>query len=351
MKKQTLLSLFLERLTYVVICNTLISIFLYLTVSQIVHNLFFSFVFSQSIGLSSYLSAWGLITLCKAQRSDWGWTQGIAGTMIGAMSGTIIGFLLVGDVKKVDDLLYSEDFYLILGIGIWYGLITTYYFLSQDKIFCAQQALHQKQIHLLESEKNLIELQLSALQAQIEPHFLFNTLSNILSLIETNPKHSHAMLECFILYLRGTLDSTRENTIELAEEINNVSAYLDVIKYRMGNRLSVNIEVPEELSQIKIPPMLLLNLVENSIKHGLEPKVDGGTIKVRVEKNTVSIIITIEDTGMGIQDHHSNSGIGLSNTRERLALFSHNDAKMTIEQNQPQGTRVTINLPEYYQYA
>ena len=97
--------------------------------------------------------------------------------------------------------------------------------------------------------------------------------------------------------------------------------------------------------------MLLLNLVENSIKHGLEPKVDGGTINVIAEKNSTSIIITIEDTGMGIQDHHSDSGLGLSNTRERLALFSHNDASMTIEQNQPQGTRVNINLPESYQHA
>lgn len=349
MGKQNLSPLFINRLSYVVFFNVLIATFIYF--AGIYNNFTPALVISQCVGISSNLCVWLLALLCKNPRADWGWYQGIIGVVFGSVFGSVLGLFLIESSFSLNDILNQKKFYIFMSGGIWYGLMVTYFFLTQDKMFFAKEELHRKQIHILENEKNLVELQLNALQAQIEPHFLFNTLSNILSLIETNPKHSHAMLEHFILYLRGTLDSTRENTIELAEEVNNVTAYLDVIKFRMGDRLKANIEIPKELSQIKIPPMLLLNLVENSIKHGLEPKVDGGTINIIAEKNSASIIITIEDTGMGIQDHNSNSGIGLSNTRERLALFSRNDARMTIEQNQPQGTRVTINLPEYYQYG
>jgi len=343
MKQNTILVLFFVRLIYALIANIMIAVFLYLC--GIHKDFLTSLIFSQCVGISVYLSVWALALFCKDIRADWGWFQGITGSAIGATFGTIAGFLLTDTGLNIHQIVYSEKFYLLAGIGIWFGLMATYFFLSQDKIFFAQEALHLKQIHILENEKNLIELQLNALQAQIEPHFLFNTLSNILSLIETNPQRSHAMLERFTLYLRGSLDATRENTIQLAEEVKNVAAYLDVIKFRMGDRLKINIDIPDELHQTEIPPMLILNLVENSIKHGLEPKIEGGTIKVMAEKNNASIIITIEDTGIGIQGNNDNTGIGLSNTRERLALFSQNDASMTIEQNQPQGTRVTISLP------
>lgn len=347
MKKNSLLSLFLERLTYTIFFNLLFGGFLYYSG---VHEYYWSsLIFSQCVGISSYLSVWALCLFCEDIRADWGWFQGITGSTIGATFGTIAGFMLTDLEANISTIIHSDKFYLLVALGIWLGLTGTYFFLSQDKMFYAREELHLKKIHILENEKNLIALQLNALQAQIEPHFLFNTLSNILSLIETNPQRSHAMLERFTLYLRGSLDSTRENTIQLAEEVKNVAAYLDVIKFRMGDRLKINIDIPDELHQTEIPPMLLLNLVENSIKHGLEPKIEGGSIKVMAEKNNTSIIIIIEDTGMGIQGDNDHNGIGLTNTRERLALFSHNNAKMSIEQNQPQGTRIIISLPaDYY---
>lgn len=194
------------------------------------------------------------------------------------------------------------------------------------------------------AERSAVEASLRALQAQIEPHFLFNTLANVTSLIHARPDDAKKMLEEFIAYLRASLATTREAQTSLHQEFQMMQSFLAVLKVRMGNRLATRVDLPSDLQGFRIPPMLVQPLVENAIKHGLEPKVEGGEVALKAERDGDSIKITVEDTGMGFQGA-ANKGIGLQNVRERLDKLFQGRAHLSIEENKPSGTRMVITLP------
>ena len=201
---------------------------------------------------------------------------------------------------------------------------------------------------LASSARMLAEARLRALQAQIEPHFLYNTLANVVSLIGPQPAQAQHMLERFIDYLRATLSASRSEEATLASECKLIAAYLDVLKVRMGERLLYRIEVPDELRQFRIAPMLLQPVVENAIAHGLEPKVEGGEVvlSARVEGDHVSL--RISDTGVGLNEaapRKPGGGVGLSNLRERLRSLYGAAAKVELLENQPCGMTVRLMLP------
>ena len=196
----------------------------------------------------------------------------------------------------------------------------------------------------LQLERELLASRLAVLQAQIEPHFLFNTLANVTSLIHTRPDDAKHMLEEFIGYLRASLATTRENETTLAKEFVLMQSFLSVLKVRMGNRLAVRVELPDDLQQFVLPPMLIQPLVENAIKHGVEPKIEGGEILLKAAKVGDAVAIEVTDTGLGFQNSTSN-GIGLKNVRERLDKLYEGRATLTIEDNTPSGTKITIRIP------
>ena len=201
---------------------------------------------------------------------------------------------------------------------------------------------------LASSARMLAEARLRALQAQIEPHFLYNTLANVVSLIGPQPAQAQHMLERFIDYLRATLSASRSEEATLASECKLIAAYLDVLKVRMGERLRYRIDVPDELRQFRIAPMLLQPVVENAIAHGLEPKVEGGEVvlSARVEGDHVSL--RISDTGVGLNEtapRKPGGGVGLSNLRERLRSLYGAAAKVELLENQPCGMTVRLMLP------
>jgi signal transduction histidine kinase len=194
------------------------------------------------------------------------------------------------------------------------------------------------------AERAAVEASLRALQAQIEPHFLFNTLANVTSLIHSRPDDAKRMLEEFISYLRASLATTREAQTSLQQEFQMMQSFLAVLKVRMGNRLATSVDLPPDLQGFHIPPMLIQPLVENAIKHGLEPKVEGGEVALKAVRDGDSIKIMVEDTGLGFQGAAS-KGIGLQNVRERLDKLFPGRAHLSIEENQPCGTRMVITLP------
>jgi Histidine kinase len=194
------------------------------------------------------------------------------------------------------------------------------------------------------AERAATEANLRALQAQIEPHFLFNTLANVTSLIHTRPDDAKKMLEEFIVYLRATLAQSRDAETTLGREFELMEKFLGILKVRMGSRLSVNVNVPDALKSFKLPPMLVQPMVENAIKHGLEPKIEGGELSLTAERRGEHVAIVIADTGLGFQDSKSN-GIGLKNVRERLEKLYGERAMFSIEENTPCGTRIVISVP------
>ena len=199
-------------------------------------------------------------------------------------------------------------------------------------------------------KRQVIEARMAAMQAQVEPHFLFNTLASIDHLIETDPVRASTMQKNLIALLRASLPTLREanaqGTRALAHELAVIRPYLEILKVRMEERLQTMIDVPEGLHSAEVPPMMLQSLVENAIKHGLEPKPEGGTLAVKAEVLHGMLALTVADTGLGFgKAATAGTGTGLANIRERLALLYGQHAQLTLTENQPSGTVATITVP------
>ncbi len=208
-----------------------------------------------------------------------------------------------------------------------------------------KEDVEKERLNRVTLEKEALEANLRLLHAQIEPHFLFNTLSNILSLIDTAPEKAKNMLMDFNLYLRTSLETTRPDMTTLDEEADTIKAYLNIQKIRLGERLKYTIDIPEILQHQPLPPMLLQPLVENAVKHGLEPTVDGGEIKVKAIENNGHMRITVTDTGKGFSSYNSN-GVGISNVKERIKLIYSDKGKFSLEENFPNGAKAIIEVPK-----
>lgn len=200
-------------------------------------------------------------------------------------------------------------------------------------------------VHHAASAKELSEAKLSLLHAQVEPHFLYNTLASAQLLTRSDPERADAMLGHLIAYLRRSLPLNLEGQSTLGDELERANAYLEILKIRMGPRLSTQIDVPEALHAVVFPSMMLQTLVENAIKHGLESKPGGGIVWIRAARNGDEVSVTVADDGRGFNAESSGTGIGLKNVRERLRLAYGNAARFTIAANFPDGVAATITLP------
>src|SRR5262249_3334527 len=180
----------------------------------------------------------------------------------------------------------------------------------------------------------------------IEPHFLYNTLANVISLVDTEPAAAKRMVERLIDYLRRAASASANGASTLGTQVELLRAYLDLIVLRMGSRLSYKVDVPGDLTPLTLPPMLLQPLVENAIKHGLEPKVAGGTVLVAARRDGQTLCLTVADDGDGFSASQPKgaSGLGLANLRGRLESLYGPRAHMVIEDTRP-GTAVTLTLP------
>jgi sensor histidine kinase YesM len=194
-----------------------------------------------------------------------------------------------------------------------------------------------------ELERQAVTARLQALQAQIEPHFLFNTLANVVSLIESEPARARGMLERLIELLRASLAASRAEEVTLRQEATLLAAYLEILKVRMGERLRYVIDIAPEVPQARLPPLTLQPLVENAIRHGLEPKIEGGMVSITAAGHEGQLVIEIADDGLGFAPR-AGGGVGLANVRERLSSRYGDDARLTIEDARP-GTRVRLTLP------
>ena len=201
-------------------------------------------------------------------------------------------------------------------------------------------------------QREIVEAKMQVMQAQVEPHFLFNTLASVEYLIETDPPRASAMQRSLIQYLRAVLPQIREtaSATNLGREADMVQAYLDLLKMRMEERLHVDLRIPAGLRSAAFPPMMLQSLVENAIKHGLECKQEGGTLQVMAEVVDNRLRVTVADDGLGFGAVPSNgTGLGLQSIRERLKLLFQDHAQLEIMANLPTGVRATIDVP--YQLA
>ncbi|MDP3822516.1 MAG: histidine kinase [Burkholderiales bacterium] len=205
----------------------------------------------------------------------------------------------------------------------------------------AAQAVELRRVRL---ERQATEARLEALRGQIEPHFLFNTLATVRRLQQVEPAQGARLLAHFVDYLRSAQPARQGEAAQLGQEIDLIRAYLGVVALRMAGRLVVSFDVPDDLRALPFPPLTLATLVENAVKHGIEPAPAGGTIMVVVRRIGATLEAVVADTGVGFSGS-SGSGIGLANIRARLQTLYGNAGTLKLHANLPSGVRASMHLP------
>ncbi|OUM03387.1 histidine kinase [Variovorax sp. JS1663] len=306
-------------------------------------------VYSLSIGLIAWLVI-DIGRLLLAGRSATPWPMGWRGVVLIAV-GTVAGFLggnAIGDAwtgkPMLEFLSFPADKFastLLITIGASIVICYFYYARGKSKYLEGEIALAQR---------DATDARLKLLETQLEPHMLFNTLANLRVLIATDPPRAVDMLDRLNSYLRVTLAGSRALAHPLAAEFQRLGDYLALMAVRMGPRLRFRLDLPDALREVPVPPLLLQPLVENAIRHGLEPQVEGGEIAIGARREGGRLLIEVSDTGVGIDVNpslppSSDGGFGLAQVRERLVTVYGPQATLRLAAAPAGGTIATLTLP------
>ena len=267
-----------------------------------------------------------------------GW-RGVAVIFVGICVGFVVG-TLSGDAyagRSTFDLLPNQPLFILylflftasVGMGI------SYFFYAAGKSSYLVNALET-------SRRQATEAQLKLLQSQLDPHMLFNTLANLRALIATDPARAITMLDSLIDYLRATLSASRATSHSLQNEFDRLQDYLALMQVRMGPRLTYTLDLPPELATHSVPTLLLQPLVENAIKHGLEPKIEGGSVTVSARREGNAIVLDVLDSGVGLKD---GVGFGLTQVRERLQAAYGERATIFLGAASAEYTQARVTFP------
>jgi two-component sensor histidine kinase len=303
-------------------------------------------VYSLCIGMIT----WAIVDLGRhflPSAKETGWPRGLHAVAL--VAGGIAGGYLMGN--------FIADF-LCLALGLYSGpppsrtehlryiLVTV--MAGAVGIFYFWSTGHSSYLErkMGETQRLAKEARLKLLEAQLEPHMLFNTLANLRALIAVDPQRAQQMLDHMIAYLRATLDASRATTHSLEDEFARLRDYLELMQIRMGSRLSYTLDLPPELAAQRVPTLLLQPLVENSIQHGLEPKVEGGRIAVSASRRDGQLVVEVVDTGIGgAVPMPGGAGFGLTQIRDRLATLYGAPGGLELLPNGAQGMRAVVRLP------
>jgi len=283
--------------------------------------------------------------------AETGWPQGWAGLVLVAGS-IVLGYLLGTAIADQLCVYYgwyppgaghsesdSNQLRTSILITALAGIAGSFYFYSINKSAYLLRKMDEARQHASEARLKLLE-------TQLEPHMLFNTLANLRALIAADPQRAQVMLDHMIDYLRATLGASLAPTHTLQAEFDRLRDYLELMVIRMGPRLTYTLELPAELAQHPVPTLLLQPLVENSIKHGLEPKVEGGRITVRARREGAALVLEVLDTGVGLSGADKDrAGFGMAQVRERLGSTYGADIAIELVAAGAGGTRASVRFP------
>lgn len=251
---------------------------------------------------------------------------------------------------------YQNDLRL-MGFGILTGagvLISPWIAMSALYRQISGQAQRQRlsfELERSEFARDALDSRLRLLQAQVEPHFLFNTLANVRELVDSGSKQASSVLNSLIAYLRAAVPSLHDASTTLAQELALVRAYLEIMHMRMPDRLQFSLEIEDAALPVNCPPMTLLTLVENAVRHGIDPSEEGGHIKVQVSLQDGRCYAVVSDTGVGLGYGSQGLGTGLASLRERLQLVFAGDAQLSLTEQTPHGVKVELNFPAKRSHA
>jgi signal transduction histidine kinase len=311
-----------------------------------------SWVFSMLIGNACWLLIDGGLRLAAAWvhrdgsgPAGWpGWSWAAPVVVVGTLAGYLVGHSLARALLGLPGGHQTVQVRVLL-LSLMTALIISY-------IFYARERMHAQHRQALAAERLATEMQLKLLQSQLEPHMLFNTLANLRVLIGLDAAQAQAMLDHLIAFLRTTLASTRVERHALVTEFEALNNYLALMRVRMGARLQARFELPGPLADLPVPPLLLQPLVENAIKHGLEPKVEGGRLEIGARRLGDRLQLRVRDTGVGLaaagaSGAGSGSGFGVEQVRTRLATLYGRQATLTVQPavDAEGGTEALIEMP------
>ncbi len=275
------------------------------------------------------------------------WVVQLLAVGLAAPMATLLAYLWMvdGDVSRfwqheglVSGFVWISATSLILGMVLALGAL----YRERDAQARAQElsfALERSQL-----EKQALDARLRLLHAQIEPHFLFNTLANVQQLVESGSARAAPVLQSLIAYLRAAVPTLSNETATLGNEMALVKAYLELMRMRMPDRLEFSVRLPPELAGRRFPPMALLTLVENAVRHGIDPSEAGGHIEVVAREQAGQVEVVVADTGVGMSETAA-PGTGLNNLRERLRVFFGEGAQLQMLQESPSGLKAAIVFP------
>lgn len=300
---------------------------------------------SLGFGLSMVLTI-NLTHLAWPDRSDLfkngiGVTVGLAIGMVNLLS------VIFGNPFQID---FREHWALVLGnmaISTVVSLIVFYFFYTTYRVQRLHREVTEHQLQAAQKDKDLMHSQLKLMQSQIEPHFLFNTLANVQGLIDQDSVAAKRLVAELTTMLRASLRRTRQEQTRLEEELTIVRSYLSIQSIRMGDRLQFNLEVPDTLVDVPLPPLLIQPLVENAVVHGIEPSTEGGRIDVNVSREGDLLRVRVRDTGLGVGNapKSNGEGVGLRNVRDRLGMLYGDRASLTLTPGEERGTDACLTLP------
>jgi LytS/YehU family sensor histidine kinase len=291
-------------------------------------------------------SARGQALLPHAGFPGWPWmiAMVLLGMLVGPVLGTTLADLVLGKTTPSVLQIGSSSAQVTMLLTVLASIVSVITLTSMERLANARAATEAAQ-------RAAAENQLKLLESQLEPHMLFNTLANLRVLIALDPPRAQAMLDQLIAFLRATLGASRVAQHPLSAEFARLTDYLALMKVRMDARLQASFELPAELADCKVPPLLLQPLVENAIKHGLEPKVEGGRIVISAAREANELVLRVQDSGAGLSsaapaDANATS-FGLTQVRERLATLYGTRASLSLEDapGGHGGTRATVRLP------
>lgn len=299
-------------------------------------------LYSQCIGLCIWLAIdGGQALLVHDWATQWRRIVAIApaGGVLGFVVGTGLGDAALGRAPLVGWATDPRQTLGLLALSLLAGTAATYVFASREH---ASQARAREET----LRREALEARLRLLESQLEPHMLFNTLANLRALIGLDAGRAQAMLDDLVAYLRSTLSASRASMHPLADEFARIDDYLSLMAVRMGPRLRRELRLPDELAQHPVPTLLLQPLVENSVLHGLEPRVEGGALCVSASVQGAALRLMVHDTGVGLATpSQAEAGFGLVAVRERLRTVYGDAARLELQAAPGGGTCAIIELP------
>ena len=275
---------------------------------------------------------------------------------IGAISGLGLVLLIKGVILALPDYTVSEIaarpriFVGTVVSAFFVGLFVSLFFLMKFRETRAEAALQRTEAERHHLSKLALESELKLMQAQVEPHFLFNTLASVQYLTETDPPQASRLLGHLLAYLRAALPQLRSESTTLGQEIDLAEAYLNILKMRMGPRLAFAVDAPPDVRAHPFPPGLLISVVENAITHGIEPQAEGGTVRIEARSVDGKLAVTVVDSGAGLSgtNRQPGQGVGLANVRDRITALYGSQGHFSLSEAPPHGARATIEVPVSY---